>query len=221
VQGAILFGPTDYEFIADVSKPSTDPTETQSFTSLTNADVAGVTELVITYSVTRASLDPGDSWFTVGVNASGSEKPHAAVDSDLGALTRTRTDVENTYNNAHQFFQDYDRGGNLVSSAAALFTNAGNAVRLTISIPTGFTGVSTAIFEVDEGTTTFSSADAMMTQTIDWDRTPGTASFTGMSYFRAHSVQDFTITSVPEPSTILAGLAATGLVLGHRPRALA
>jgi hypothetical protein len=181
--------------------------------TLTDADLAGATSLVITYSVTRGALGGGDAWFVLGANAAGTGNIAVATNSDFGALTRTRTDVSGG-DNSHEFFQDGAANG----SPASLFTSAGNAVRITLLTPTGFTGSSIATYEVDEGTTLFMTADKTMTQTIDWDRTPGVAAFSVATNGAAHSVQNLTFDAVPEPATAVSALLGAGLLLGRRQR---
>lgn len=197
---AVLFGPTSFTQAAN---------SRGIITTLTNAQLAGNTQLIASYSITRNGTENGDSWFTLGANATAGIHINVANMSDFGALTRTRVDIADT----HQFFEDTMS----VGTPASIFTSAGDAVRVILNVPTGFTGTSTATFLIDEGTTTFVTADKTLTRTIDWDRTPGTAVFEGAANGYSQNILNFTLTTVPEPSRLML-LGLGGVLMARRRR---
>lgn len=177
--------------------------------TVTNAQVAGYSQLIITYSVTNAA-DSNTAWFGLGINSSDTSSTTNVMTASTNFAALLRTTMTS---GSHQTFAT---GGTTGSTPSAAFTSAGASVRIIIDITNGFTGSSAYTFSIDEGSTTFTNADKNLSGTMNW--TAPQAVFTGSSYTVAHNLSNFTVQAVPEPGSF-ALAALGGLALLRRKRA--
>lgn len=211
VRAAVIFGSTSYT-------PGSG-NQVTDVTTLNINDLSGNDQLVINYSVTRGNDTLGDSWVTVAFNTDPSF--FAFTSSGVfGGLLRTRT----SSTNPHEAFRTAEGSWDPNNSSVGITVATGHAVRITLSgLGTGgFTGKKDIIFEIDHDASTFGSADRTFTGTIDFGdvdlglkidlRTLATG------FDPEYSINNFTITAIPEPSIALLAGGVLRMAFARRRR---
>lgn len=204
-RAAVILGPTTYTFASP-------PTAIVDVTTVTTAQLSGEDQLIISYSVTRGNTTVGDSWVTATFNTADTNKFTFTTSGVFAALLRTNTDTTNTHAAFNATTGSWSPNNTAVDFDAA--TPSEHAVRITVGglSSSGFTGVKNITYEIDHYASTFGSADRIYTGTIDFGATDVGLNIDLRSNLAgnldpAHSVNNFTITAIPEPSTaLLSGL---------------
>ena len=121
----------------------------------------------------------------------------------------------------HSFFQA--TGGTWAPNNSAIdfdaLLPAEHAVLITIDglRTTGFTGVHNVTYEIDHYASSFGLADRTFTGTIDFGGLDVGLDIDLRSHNQIHNVHNFTVATVPEPSTYaLMGLFLIGFALVRR-----
>ena len=191
---------------------------------ITTGDLSGEDTLVITYSVTRGDLTAGDAWVTTTFNAS----PDSlfTFGSVFSGLLRTATD--DTPNHSTMAGGSWS-SGDASSVDFDAVSPAEHAMRWTVDglSSGGFTGVKNITWEIDHNASSFATADRTYTSTIDFgvsdvgleiDFHSFGGKLTGEPRITPdHTVNNFTVSAVPEPSAFaLLGLGGLALILRRR-----
>ena len=186
---------------------------------ITTAQLGGDDELVIEYSVTRGDLTPGDAWLTVTFNTTdglfdftSSGLFHALLRTNTGATPSHGATSGGTWSSGDASSVDFDAA-----------SPAEHAVRITVDglSSGGFAGVKNITWEIDHNASSFATADRTYTNTIDFGSDNGLEidfhSFESSGVSPDHTVNNFTVSAVPEPGS-LALLGLGGLLIARRRR---
>ena len=209
----ILHAPTDHDIINQA---------VVSVDTITSSELNGTDNLFITYTVNNTLTANADSWATLTVNTA-ADDIYDFLDGGVGAFL-TRVYVGN--NSQHELFAS---GAVADADTAASFTASdglAHAVRITISgfsSNNEFTGIHTALFEVDHFATSFSEADASMTAAFNFGGTDNGLTLRLNANGAAQDVDNLTVfqaQAVPEPSALaLLGMGLLALAYRHKARA--
>jgi len=186
---------------------------------ITTAQLGGEDELVIEYSVTRGDLTPGDTWLTVTFNTADTLFAFTSASLFHGLL---RTNTGGTPNHGARGPGTWASGdASSVDFDAA--SPAEHAIRITVDglSSGGFNGVKNITWEIDHNASSFATADRSYTGAFDFGSDDqleidfhsfgaGNPSITPF-----HTVNNFTVSAVPEPGS-LALLGLGGLLMLRR-----
>ncbi len=207
--GAVVLGASATQALAGILiGPTTVSIASGGYVNLgtiTNAQVGSFDTLVISYNVTRADLTAGDAWLGVGINQTNTTELGTVLSSNAGFLTRTRSDSP-LVDDKHQYFVT---GSSLNVGVGSNIGVLGHSVRITITLSNQLNGTGSGIYEIDENSATFVTADHSLTRTFTFNPS-GSALFTAGARDKGHSLNNFTVTAIPEPSSMLLLLGALG-----------
>ena len=193
-QAAIIYGPTDF-LIGDA--------QTANVTTLSSADVSGMDELIIEYTV-APTVPHSDLWVVLEFNNTNFGDPYSFTGSDEGAFL-TKEVVA-----THQTFQTSGgswAGGDDSSVLVTPIPGSQHAVRITLSgllSTSGFSGIHDVTFEIAHNAATVATADRTFSGTVDLGTDDGLdIDLIARAETNGHQdVQDLTITIIPEPATM-------------------